>query len=74
MIVIQFMFLGTNMFCVLLRAQFNPRLTAAATMSLGRAQNIFMPYLCLISRISHKLHLTCDIVKISLALQEFFGP
>ena len=42
-IVIEFMFLGINMFWALLRAHFNPRLTARAKMSLSRAQNIFMP-------------------------------
>ena len=41
-IVIEFMFLGINMFWALLRAHFNPRLTARAKMSLSRAQNIFM--------------------------------
>ena len=42
-IVIEFMFLGINIFWVLLRAHFNPRLKARAKMSLSRAQNIFMP-------------------------------
>ena len=42
-IVIEFMFLGINMFWALLRAHFNPRLTARAKMSLSRAQNILMP-------------------------------
>ena len=42
-IVIEFMFLGINIFWTLLRAHFNPRLTAQAKMSLSRAQNIFMP-------------------------------
>ena len=42
-LVIEFMFLGINLFWVLLRAHFNPRLTARAKMSLSRAQNIFMP-------------------------------
>ena len=37
------MFLGINIFWALLRAHFNPRLTARAKMSLSRAQNIFMP-------------------------------
>ena len=37
------MFLGINVFWALLRAHFNPRLTAAAKMSLSQAQNIFMP-------------------------------
>ena len=41
--VIEFMFLGINIFWALLRAHFNPRLTARAKMSLSRAQNIFMP-------------------------------
>ena len=41
-IVIEFMFLGINIFWALLRAHFNPRLTAGAKMSLSRAQNIFM--------------------------------
>ena len=35
------MFLGINIFWALLRAHFNPRLTARAKMSLSRAQNIF---------------------------------
>ena len=42
-IVIEFMFLGINIFWALLRAHFNPRLTARAKMSLSRAQNIIMP-------------------------------
>ena len=42
-IVIEFMFLGINIFWALLRAHFNPRLTARAKMSLSRAQNTFMP-------------------------------
>ena len=42
-IVIEFMFLGINIFRALLRAHFNPRLTARAKTSLSRAQNIFMP-------------------------------
>ena len=42
-IVIEFMFLGINIFWALLRTHFNPRLTARAKMSLSRAQNIFMP-------------------------------
>ena len=42
-IVIEFMFLGINIFWALLRAHFNPRLMAWATMSLSWAQNIFMP-------------------------------
>ena len=37
------MFLGINIVWTLLRAHFNPRLTARAKMSLDRAQNIFMP-------------------------------
>ena len=37
------MFLGINIFWALLRAHFNPRLTARAKMSLSRAQNTFMP-------------------------------
>ena len=37
------MFLGINIFWALLRAHFNPRLTARAKMSLSRAENIFMP-------------------------------
>ena len=36
------MFLGINIFWALLRAHFNPRLTARAKMSLSRAQNIFI--------------------------------
>ena len=39
-IVIEFMFLGINIFWALLRAHFNPCLTAWAKMSLSRAQNI----------------------------------
>ena len=42
-IVIEFMFLGINIFWALLIAHFNPRLTARAKMNLSRAQNIFMP-------------------------------
>ena len=42
-IVIKFMFLGINIFWPLLRAHFNPRLTARSKMSLSRAQNRFMP-------------------------------
>ena len=42
-IVIEFMFLGINMFWALLRAHFNPHLMARAKMSLSWAQNIFMP-------------------------------
>ena len=42
-IVIEFMFLGRNIFWALLRAHVSPRLTARAKMSLSRAQNIFMP-------------------------------
>ena len=42
-IIIEFMFLGINIFWALLRAHFNPRLKARAKMSLSRAQNIFMP-------------------------------
>ena len=42
-IVIEFMFLGINIFWALLRAHFNPRLTARAKMSLSRAQNIYIP-------------------------------
>ena len=43
MIVIEFMFLGINIFWALLRAHFNSRLTARAKMSPSRAQNTFMP-------------------------------
>ena len=42
-IVIEFMFLGINIFWALLSAHFNPHLTARAKMSLSQAQNIFMP-------------------------------
>ena len=42
-IVIEFMFLGINIFWALLRAHFNPCLTARAKMSLSRVQNILMP-------------------------------
>ena len=42
-IVIEFMFVGINIFWALLRAHFNPRLTARAKTSLSWAQNIFMP-------------------------------
>ena len=42
-IVIEFMFLGINIFWALLRAHFNPRLTARGKFSLSRAQNMFMP-------------------------------
>ena len=41
-IVIEFMFLGMNIFWALLRAHFNPRLMAWAKMSLSGAQNILM--------------------------------
>ena len=34
---------GINIFWALLRAHFNPPLTARAQMTLSRAQNIFMP-------------------------------
>ena len=42
-IVIEFMFLGINIFWALLRAHFNPGLTARAKMGLSWAQNVFMP-------------------------------
>ena len=42
-IVMQFMFLGINIFSALLRIHFNPCITARAKTSLSRAQNIFMP-------------------------------
>ena len=42
-IVIQFMFLGINIFWVPLRSHFNPHLMAQAEMSLGLTLNIFMP-------------------------------
>ena len=42
-IVIEFMFLGINIFWALLRAHFNPHLTARAKMSLSQAKNTFMP-------------------------------
>ena len=42
-IVIEFMFLGINIFWAFLRAHFNPCLTARAKMSLSRAENMFMP-------------------------------
>ena len=42
-IVIEFMFLGINIFWALLRAHFNPRLTGRAKVGLSRAQNIFVP-------------------------------
>ena len=42
-IIIEFMFLGINIFCTLPRAHFNPCLKAQAKMSLSGAQNIFMP-------------------------------
>ena len=42
-IVIEFMFLGINIFWALLRAHFNTYLTTQAEMSLSQAQNIFMP-------------------------------
>lgn len=43
MIVIEFMYLGRNMFWGLLRAHFYRRLAARAKKSLRRAQNIFIP-------------------------------
>ena len=42
-IVIQFMFLGISIFWTLIRAHFNPCLTARTKRSPSRAQNIFMP-------------------------------
>ena len=42
-IVIQFMFLGINIFWVPLRSHFNPHLMGQAEMSLGLTLNIFMP-------------------------------
>ena len=42
-IIMQFMFLGINIFSALLRIHFNPRLTARGKTSLSRAPNIFMP-------------------------------
>ena len=42
-IVNQFMFLGINIFCALVKANSDPHLTAWAKMSLSRAQNTFMP-------------------------------
>ena len=42
-IVIEFIFLGINIFWALLGAHLNSRLTARAKMSLSQAQNIFMP-------------------------------
>ena len=42
-IVIEFMFLGINIFWAPLRAHFNPRLMAWAKMSLSWALNIFIP-------------------------------
>ena len=42
-IVIEFMFLGMNIFWALLKAHFSPRLAARAKMSLSRAQDILMP-------------------------------
>ena len=43
LIVIQFMFLGINIFLTLLRVHFNPCLMAWAKMSLSGAHNMFMP-------------------------------
>ena len=40
---IRFIFSSINMFCVPLRAHFNPGLAARATMTLSRAQNIGVP-------------------------------
>ena len=40
-IVIEFMFLGINIFWALVRAHFKPRLTARAKMNLSRVQNIY---------------------------------
>ena len=42
-IVIEFMFLGINIFWALLKPHFSPRLAARAKMSLSRAQDILMP-------------------------------
>ena len=60
-IVTEFMFLGINIFWALLRAHFNPRLTARAKMSLNRAQNIFMSaninsIVLLLSGLGHRLY------------------
>ena len=41
LIVMEFMFLGINIFWAILRAHFNPRLGAQAKMSLSRAQNSY---------------------------------
>ena len=43
LIVIEFMFLGINIFLGPSQTHFSPRLAARAKMSLSRAQNIFMP-------------------------------
>ena len=43
----QFMFMGINIFWALLRAHFNPRLTAAVKMSLSQAENVFIETLLL---------------------------
>jgi len=40
-VVVEFMFLGINIFWALFSAEFNPRLTAWAKMSLSRVENIF---------------------------------
>ena len=61
-IVIDFMFLGINIFWALLRAHFNPRLTARAKMSLSRAQNIFMP----------ASRLYCFIIRVQICTEQ--GP
>ena len=58
-IVIEFMFLGINMFWALLRAHLNPHLTAWAKMSLSWAQNINIIYAC-----EHKLY--CFIINQSV--------
>ena len=56
-ILIQFKFLGINIFWALPRAHFNPHLMAWAKMSLSQAQNIFMPMniksIALLNKVTH---------------------
>ena len=61
-IVIEFMFLGINIFWALLRAHFNPRLMAQAKMSLSWAQNIHI--------YAHEHKLYCFIIGGKTLIQE----
>ena len=56
-----FIFFGINIFRALLRAHFNPRLTARAKMSLSRVPIIFMP-----ANISSIVLLTVLLIEIGM--------